>query len=406
MAAPQKTIVTSTAITSTSQHKRDFSEKIRRFNPNLTKMLALVKGSKVDNYGNPVYQKGLIEKKKATRLDPEWATYTAVEQVYTASAAGSATTFKVADNSFFAADDTVVNMDTSEVAIVSSLNVDGVTVNVTAVGGTWSCSKDHSILLLLPSYEEGSSRYGVRTRELDVHKTYLTIARTAISLAETVLKTPQYTDEGMLERYSTDEMLAYLRKMEGNFWFSKQATSTTTSVTIDGTAYPLYTMQGMNAYAGAAINMNGSFNWETINTVLYPILPKTLMADEVIYLTCGRKVAAAMNMWAQNKYMRLSTDKSPSFGHIPERYLIGNGVEVEIQVHDLFESGAWANKAIIWQSSDLVYRFMEGLDVKVKENIQLPSTMGVTNEIRGVFGLQSISNGANIKVLSNLLPSL
>ncbi len=411
--AVEKTIRTSSIITATSQHKRDYSEKIRRLYPSLTKILSLVKGSKTDNFGNIIETKGMIDKKAAKRLDPEWATYTPIDILYTATG-GSATTAIFADTTNFETGDKLVNTNTGEVCIVNDTTTDlaTLTIDVTAItGSTWSCSANDVIAMLLPTYEEGSSRYQLRTKELDTNKTYLEVSREAISLAETIMKTPQYTEEGMMERYMTDEMWQYLRKLEANMLFSKQATAGTTSVTLYGVtgAVLLYSQQGLLNYAGTAYPMSGAFNWDTFNTLLYTILPKVMHPDEVIYFLCGRKVAAAMNMWAQNKYVVMQTgnESSPTrFGVQPQKYLMGGGVEVEPIVHDLFEGGMYGNMGVFFQSSDLVYRFMEGLDVQVKEGIQLPSTMGTTNEVRSVIGLQSWSNGAAIKVVKDLLPTV
>jgi hypothetical protein len=82
---------------------------------------------------------------------------------------------------------------------------------------------------------------------------------------------------------------------------------------------------------------------------------------------------------------------------------MGGALEIEPLVHNLFDNGAYANSAVFFQNSDLVYRFMTGLDIKVRENAQLPSTMGQTNIIEGVVGLQSWSNGASVKLITNLL---
>jgi hypothetical protein len=185
--------------------------------------------------------------------------------------------------------------------------------------------------------------------------------------------------------------------------FSKSGTSGTTSSSIDSATRTLYTMTGIVPYAGAALDMNGSFNWETFNTTLYPIMPETINPDETLYMLCGRRVAATMNQWVQNKYMRISDNKSLKFGEGVSKYIMGGGLEVEPIVHKLFETGTYANSAVFFQSSDLVYRFMEGQDLNIRENAQLPAAMAQTDIIEGVVGLQSWSNGASIKYVTNLL---
>jgi hypothetical protein len=404
--AENTTIVTSSVITATSQHKRDYAEKIRRLYPELTRMLALVGGSNLDSFGKPAYSgKGMIGKKAVKRMDPEWATFTPVDMMYLCSS-GSATTAVLSsgDNTMFQTGDTIVNTRTGEVGIVTGLAASGTTtLTVAAVtGSTFSCSANDYIALLASTFEEGTSRYANISRELTTNKTYLQIFREGVSIADTVKNTPQYTSEGMMERYMGDKTMQTNRKIEGSFLFSQQGTSGTTSVTIGGTAYTVYTMQGLMKYAGSSFPMNGGFTWETFNS-LYSIMPKTIKADETLYMLCGRKTAATMNQWANNSYLAMGSNSGEQkFGKKIKTYIMGGSLEVEPLVHDLFDSGAYANSACFFQSSDLEYLHMEGLDLKIRENAQLPATMGTTNIIEGVVGLRSWSNGASVKWVSEL----
>jgi uncharacterized protein YukE len=401
--AANTSIVTSSVITATSQHKRDYSERIRRLYPELTKFIALVKGSNLDAYGKVAYSgKGMITKRSVKRMDPEWATYSPIEVQYTATG-GSATEVDIADTSFFQTGDIVVNTRTGEVAIVNTLT-SGTALAVTAVTGTtFSCSAGDIITMLSSSFEEGTSRYSNITNELTSNKTYLQIFREGVSIADTVKMTPQYTDEGMLERYMTDKTAQTLRKLEGSFLFSKTATNGTTTVTIGGTAYPLYSMNGLNNYAGSATQANGGFSWETFNA-WYEIMPKTMKADETVYMICGRNVAQTMNQWAQNSYLSMGSNADElKFGKKVKTFIMGGSLDIELLVHDQYDTGGYANTCTFFQSSDLEYLFMEGMDLNIRENAELPSTMGTTNIIEGAVGLRSISNGNCIKTFTNLL---
>jgi hypothetical protein len=400
--AANTSIVTSSVITATSGHKRDFAEQIRRLYADLTKMLALVKGSNLDSFGNVAYSgKGMIGKKGVKRLDPEHATLIPIDVLYLCTG-GSATYADIVDTTFFQTGDKIVNTTTGEVAIVNTLT-SATRLTVTAVtGSTFSCNAGDYIAMLSSTFEEGTSRYNTITNELTTVKTYLEIFREGVSIADTVKKTPQYTSEGMMERYMTDKMVQALRKLEGSLMFSKQATAGTTSVTIGGTAYPLYSMQGLLNYAGTAYDMGGAFNWETFNTILYPIMPKIMHADETVYMVCSRKTAAIMNQWANNSYLTMGSNDGVRFGKKIKTFIMGGSLEVELLVHDLFDTGGYSNQAVFFQNSDLEYLFMEGMDVNIRENAQLPATMGTTNIIEGVVGLRSWSNGAAVKWVSNL----
>jgi hypothetical protein len=197
--AENTTIVTSSVISATSQHKRDYAERFRRLYPELTRMLALVKGSNFDAYGKPAYSgNGMIGKKAVKRMDPEWATYTPVDVMYLCTS-GSSTTAVLSsgDNTMFQLDDTVVNTTTGEVGFVRLLDASGTTtLTITAVtGGTWSCNNGDYISMMASSFEEGTSRYANVSRELTTNKTYLQIFREGVSIADTVKNTPQYTNE-------------------------------------------------------------------------------------------------------------------------------------------------------------------------------------------------------------------
>lgn len=311
----------------------------------------------------------------------------------------------MADTTFLAVDDVVVNNSTGEVGIVYELYSSTTAYVFPVTGGTWSAAAGQYVTVCATTYEEGTARYSTITNELTTNKTYLQIFREGVAIADTVKNTPQYTEEGMLERYKTDKMVQALRKIENSFLFSTQATAGTTSTAITGDATRLlYTMKGIWSYGGTALDLNGSFNWETFNTVLYPQMPTTIMPDETVYMVCGRKIAATMNQWVQNKYMKVSDGKSQKFGETASKYVMGGGLDIELIVHNSFEQGAYANSAMFFQSSDLVYRFMTGMDLNIRENCQLPYQMTQLDIIEGAVGLQSWSAGAAVKLVTNLLP--
>lgn len=406
MAANTSTITQYANYSSGDHRKRDFSEILRRLNPNTTKMLALVKGSNLDAYGKPAYSgKGMIKKRKATRMDPEWTTYTPIAIMYAATG-GSSGTALVADTTYFQTGDQVINTTTAEVGIVDDLT-SSTELGITPVsGGTWSCENGQYICLLASAYEEGTARYNTVTKEPTVNKTYLQIFREGLSIANTTRKTELEFNEDQVSMYTTNKMLETLRKIETNYWFSKKSTASTgtTSVTIGGVAYPVYSMQGMIDYAGTSINMGGTFSWETWNTVLYPQLPTTLDPNATVYAAMGRKLASTMNQWSQNSYLTMGENSGEKrFGRKTKTYIMGGDLEVEPLVMDCFDVGGFSDSIMLFQSDDLVYRFYAGLDMNVLENAQDNAAMKEDSIFQGVVGLMSHSNGANIKWISNCL---
>lgn len=406
--ANSTSMVTSSVITANSQHKRDFAERIRRLYDGATKICALVDGTNLDAWGKVKYSgNGMIKKEAASRMDPEFATYTPIDQFKIVTADGT-TTVDVDDTTGFEPGGMICNTRTGDVAIILDLTSTTRLTVVAITGTSFSVQTGDTITTLANTFEEGTSRYHTITNELTINKTYLQIFREGVGIADTVRNTPQYTNEGMLERYMTDKTMQAMRRLEASLLFSKQATSGTTSSTLVGTGdagtYSLYSMKGLVPWSGAAFPMNGTLSWETFNTVLYPIMPRTMNSKETVYALMGRKLAGVMNQWANN-HNRIIDNGDEKFGVKVRKYLMGGALEIEPLVHEQFDNGNMQNTIVFFQSGDLVYRFMKGMDLKVRENAQLPATMGKVDIIEGVVGLQSNSAGAAIKVVTDCLPS-
>lgn len=404
MTATTTAITQGGVISTTSHHKRDYAEKLRRLYPAQTRMLSLVKGSNVDAFGNVAYSgDGMIKKVAVDRLDPEMATYTPIDVIY-ACTGGSSTTAVIADTTGFQTGDTIVNTSTAEVAIVVTLTSATVLTVTPVTGGTWSCASGQYIIMLASTYEEGTARYSTVTKEPTTVKTYLQIFREGLTIADTYRPVKSHLNEKPVEMYSTDKMVHALRKIEGSMFFSKQATAGTTSATIGGTAYTVYSMKGLFDWTGTAIDMGGAFNWENWDTILYPQMPTTMKPDSVIYAFMSRKLAGTMNRWAQNSYLTMGANASGMrFGKKVKKYIMGGSLEVEPIVHDLFDTGGYDDSILFVQSEDLEYMHLRNLDINVRENAQDNAAMAKTDIIEGVVGIRSRSNGANIKWVKNCL---
>lgn len=386
----KNTVVTS-AVSTTGTLKRTVSDFIRRFSPIVSPVMSMVKTQGISELGDPSYSKGLIDKKGTPTMKFEWYTSTPAAMYFTATG-GSGTTAVISDTSGFITRDIIVNLTTLQVAIVNALT-SGTTLTVTAIGGTWSCSAGDVIALANNAQEEGSSTAVSRTIEPDNNFNYCQIFRFPVSIADTARNSPHYTED-LVSRYKKENMYFTLRNMENGLWLGKKASSETTSVTIDGVAYTVYTSRGILDMSQVTYDCQGTMTYDLFNNDLYQSLPNTLDPDDELIMYCGRKIQATMNNWVQQKLMITESEKDV-FGSMATRFLCGN-FKVKPVVHELFDKGALANQFVILRSKDLVYRFKEGLDLQVKENIQNPAAMSRTDELRGVFGLQIISGGAEV----------
>lgn len=393
-----KLTVATPLTTATGTLQRDVSDVIRRLNPKLSPICALVKEGEVSADGFPSYSKGKIAKMATEQMRFEWFTSTPLDIAFIATG-GSSSSAVMADNSIFAARDTVVNVNTLEYGMVTSLtNAD--TINVTAIGGTWSAAANEVIVRLATVYEEGSSAPFSRTKEPDNNYNFVFPFRTSWTVAETALNSKHY-GEPLAKRYATDAMYDTLRGMENSLIMAQRAaTNNTTSITIDSVAYAMYSTRGLWNFASAEFDVSGAMTWEKWSKDLANKIPNTMDPDTTLYMAMGKTKYNDLQYLANKQLIQKENGDLDEMGIRVDKFLCGSYV-IQPMLHDLFNQGAMANSAVLFDSKDLVYRFKQGLDMSVKDNIQSPSFAGVQREFRGVIGLQVMSGGANVVKVTN-----
>lgn len=397
MAEVTKNFVTTPAVTATGTLKRTVSDWIRRLNPVISPVMALVKTADIDPMGDASYNKGLISQEATDTMKFEWFTLTPITVSFTATG-GSSTYADMADTSTFIVRDVICNLNTKEVAIVNTLT-SGTRITVTAVGGTWSCAEGDTILLISNAQEEASSTAVSRTKEPSNNFNYCQIFRFPISIADTAKESPHY-GQPIWARYKQDNQYFTYRNLENMCLFTKKATSETTSVTIDGTAYSMYTTRGLYDYAGVTFDCSGTMTFDRWNTDLFNALPRTLKPTSSIKMLCGKRIWSQLNNWVAQKLIYMESGEKDEFGVSAKRFMCG-GYWIEPVMHDAFNEPGNINEALIFDTEDVIYRYKAGYDLHIKENIQLPSVMGTTQELRGAIGFQVKSGGANIIKLTN-----
>lgn len=391
-----KNFVVTPAVTATGTLKRTVSDWIRRLNPVISPVLSLVKTLDVDPMGDASYNKGLISQEATDTMKFEWFTLTPITVSFTATG-GSSTTAVFADATTFITRDVICNLNTKEVAIVDELT-STTALGVTAIG-TWSCAADDTILLISNAQEEASSTAVSRTKEPSNNFNYCQISRFPISIADTAKESPHY-GQPIWARYKQDNQFFTYRNLENQLLFSKKAVSETTSVTIDSTAYSMYTTRGLYDYAGVTFDCSGTMTFDRWNTDLFNALPRTLKPTSSIKMLCGKRIWSQLNSWVAQKLIYMESGEKDEFGATAKKFMCG-AYWIEPIMHDAFNEPININEALIFDTEDLVYRYKSGYDLHIKENIQLPSAMGTTQELRGAIGFQVKSAGANIVKLTN-----
>lgn len=358
----------------------------------------MVKEGKVNDMGDLSTSNGLISKEKTDTMKFEWFTYTPVD-IYSTATDGSSTTAVIADTTMYRTRDIITNLTTLEVAIVNTVT-SATTLTVTACGGTWSCAAGDVIAMSCRTVEEGTSDITPLTKEPDNNYNYVFPFRYAVSIADTAINSPHY-GEPLLKRYMTDNLTFTLRNLENNFFLGKRASSgDTTSVTIGGTAYSLFTTRGIMDYATSPIDAGGAMTFDRWSTYVFENLPKTQNPKKLLLMPCGRKILGRMNNWANQKLIERDSGEKDQFGIRISKFFCG-AYTIQPMLHDLFDQGALQNTAVIFDPDDLTYMYKGGMDIQPKDNLQLPATWGTTRAVQGVVGLRCMSGGANVRTIIN-----
>jgi len=129
--------VTTPSQSVTGSLKRSVSDQFRRLFPAITPFLSIVKGVKMDAFGQPSYSDGDIEKEAVETMKHAWFTWTAIDQYFTAAAATSGTSVIIASAALagsFLERDGIYNETKGCYGMVSRIN--SATLTVAQVGST------------------------------------------------------------------------------------------------------------------------------------------------------------------------------------------------------------------------------------------------------------------------------
>lgn len=403
--AASKEMVKTPATSATGTIKRTVSDQLRRLNPALSPFLSLVKSVNLDKMGKPSYGSGMIEKQATDHMKFEWFTetpldiYHAVATDGTDCAVGEHTgTAIMASNANFRTRDIVTNLRTLEVAVVNTLT-STTTITVTAVTATWTTDVGDIIAMSCRTMEEGTDDITPISDEPTNNYNFVFPFRYVVSIADTATNSPHFTEQP-LERYMVSNTMNTMRQLDNAFLLGERAASgNTTSVTIATVAYAMYTTRGLINYASNPFPVGGNMTLDKWNTDFADSLPETQDPSRTVKMACGKYIYnRLMNMAAQKQIIMESGEKD-SFGVRVKKFFCG-AYTIEPVMSDLFNQGTLSTSAIIFDPSDLVYRFKKGMDIRTVADLQTPATWGKVRGIQGVCGLQCWSGGANVKLIT------
>ena len=405
--APVRTQVVTPATTATGTLKRTVSDQLRRLNPVMSPLLALVKGVDVSPMGKLGYKGGMIDKEATEHMKFEWFTETPIDIYATCTANGTACTAAeeetgtavVASTAAFRTRDIITNLRTLEVAVVNTVT-STTTLTVTSVTTTWTPLTGDVIAMSCRTMEEGTSDITPLSDEPTNNYNFVFPFRYVVSIADTAKNSPHWTEQP-LERYMKANTMLTLRNLENAMILGQRAASGNTStVTIGGTAYELYTTRGLLNYASNPINIGGAMSLDIWNTTVADNIPETMDPSKTIKAMMGKQKYNRLTNMANSKLIYMESGEPDEFGVRPKKFMCG-AYMIEPVVSNLFDQSGLSNTAVLFDPADLKYRYKKGMDLQPKDNLQLPATWGKVRGVQGVVGLQCWSGGANVKLITN-----
>lgn len=405
--APVRTMVTTPATSATGTIKRTVSDQLRRLNPVMSPLLSLVKDASVDKMGNLSFGSGMIEKEATEHMKFEWFTETPIDIYATCTSDGTACTTAgeetgtavMASTAAFRTRDIVTNLATLEVAIVNTVT-STTTLTLTSVTSTWSATTGSVIAISCRTMEEGTEDITPLSKEPDNNYNFVFPFRFVVSIADTAINSPHFAEQP-LKRYMTSNTTNTMRQLENACFLGERAASgNTTSVTIGGTAYAMYTTRGIMNYASNPFDAGGTMTWDKWSTDLFEELPNTLDPSRKLKMFGGKRIGGRLQNFANQKLIYMESGEPDEFGVRPKSFQCG-AYDIEYVYHNLFDQTGLTNQAVIIDPSDFKYRYKKGMDITTVDNLQTPATWGTVRGIQGVCGLQCWSGGANVKLITN-----
>jgi hypothetical protein len=254
--------------------------------------------------------------------------------------------------------------------------------------------------LCVNTMEEGTSNYTMRTKEPTFAYNSLFPFRYAVTLSDIAVAGKYYGGD-LWSRYLDDNAMLCATALENACVLGiLPASGNTTSTTIATVAYNLFTGRGLRSWSANSIPIGGAIDRTTLNSTVYPQLPRQYKADESLYGYMGRRAYAQHIEMAGKQMLNTEMGEIKTFGTLPDVFMYG-GLKVQPLLSDLMDQ-AFPGEIILFPSSDIQYVALKGEDIGPVDNIQLPSTWGRTREIRGIAGIRSMSAGLLVTRLTDI----
>jgi hypothetical protein len=395
------------ASSATQNVPRYVEDKVRNLWPASAKLTAMVADGSVKD-GEFTEAPGKISKKAVDNIRFECYSYTPLAVSVTAGTGTplSGTTLTLTDTTELIPPYTLVNTANGTTARVDSRTSDTV-VEVTSFGTTaFAVSASDVLLVMAPAYHQGSVDPTSLWKDEDNLYNMTQIVRYVVEISGTAKANTSYFGD-YWQRMHKVGFQEGKRKTEGMLLFGNRPASGNT--TAAGAVYGAFSStRGAWQWAGT----NSSFDagnswtpdkWRTEVPAWYASNTANVVGDQSpMVMFCGNKVSGIMQGWV-NMVQRIDMGggEVDVFGLKARKFQTATFTALVIN-HDLFNRGAYANQALLFNPEELFYAFLKGRDIKPNNNIQSPSRDGYMDEMIGEVGLGVRDGGASMLRLTNL----
>ena len=377
----------------TGIQKRSVHDKIRWLFKGASTLFAFVSYGDFKD-GSLVKKEGMLGKKQTSKQRRyEFFTYIPITHVATVSSTdGTNHTMDTVED--FLLKRTLVNDRTLEVGRISSVNTSTKVITCTAISSTFVPAADDKLFVMAPAYEEGStSPYSVRKTE-DNNYNVMQICRYPWKVSKSAMKSDNFgIKTNMLDEIGKRTMVEGNIRTERNFIFGHRASTSTTDITSDATLGDDFgTMHGFWNFAQNSMDAANAMSYD----LFYRDLPIQMggyvnKADKVIML-CGQYIFGDMQGWIQDVHQQVKDGDLAKFGVRSFKFMTAGPV-IEVVQHDLFDQGAFQNRALVLCPDVLQYVHRTDRDLNVKKNIQANDADYVMHEILGELTCADLAGG-------------
>lgn len=293
------------------------------------------------------------------------------------------TTISVADASIFKVGHVIMNMVTNEKMRVTGVNPSTNQITVTRAFGTTPAaagSSGQKLLIIGSAYGEGTGSPTAVMYQPDVKTNYCQIFKTSLHLSGTAVKTHFRTGDPYINARA-QALRQHAVEMERAFLFGEP------KLTTDSNGKPLRATGGI-LYFIPSSNIKDFSNgvteseWDQTLEVVF-----AYGNDEKLAL-CGPRALTTLNTLAKRRGTINLVPGDQTYGLKVFEYITPHGVLYLVR-HPLFaKSAELTGNMLIIDTQYLRYRYLEGRDTQLIENVQLPDEDAIKDMFLTEAGLE------------------